>query len=377
MQTNKPISGKVFHGNDQNKLIETSINNEFLHVDIDFVSDPTQNNPYVIEFLLFKDNPVRLLSSVETNPRKLQEESQIKLMISNQPISQSGATQPASAASLTSLQYFLYIGVPIISVLVLGLIALALALIVKKMKQKRQLKISKKTRSSVDLEEISKVEKEKSTVKNQMEESNVRQNIEKSQINNINSSSMNNHQGLPIVYVLPQGQGHPPQISQIHAPKQMPFLVSSGIQHVHPAPSPLPFINTSNINSPYPMKSSMNINQIQTNSSGGSHNVYSVATNVSNFRTNDRQTNPAQLVSAFEYGPILRSNSIRPVRASGEEDRFVFPVSEQPEQINSFSNNLRIDDGVNLPSEKEVGEVSLFEVQLNDVIYYNAGTKFS
>ena len=387
MKTDLPISGKVFYKNSSNEIIASAFDNIPLHVDINFNFNDTET-PNEVQFYLYKKNTIRLLESDNIN-RILQSSGEIKLIISNEPINL--IKIPTSTdTSLTSLQYFIYIGTPIIALIVIVSFILTFIYIfkkIKKLKKKTKNKNKAKVSSVTELPNENKEMMKKNssaTTKNHSEGQNSDIKINKANTlppNNIQMGSNitgNMPSEMPIMYVMPQPHMiQQPMNMQSTMVNNMPYILSSGMQRM-------------------PNQSNRNINSIQLNSELPNHygvnsiihpqsaqNSHQVA---SNFVKSDNQTffndfdhrrsDPNHMkIKMQSQGPFLRANTIKPVQH--KEDGFSNNIVQGDIRVNKdpFSNELRIDNNLQMPSDN--GDVPLFEVQLSKVGEYAPGTKFS
>lgn len=373
MRTNKPISGKIFYTNDNNEIVNKIFQNLHVNVDISFDIQPNQPINKKIELFLFHSLSRRLLSSSNRKERILQSIDPVKLTVSNKPIIIS-TTGSSSEGVTTSTQYFLYIGVPIITLIVLSGVILTFVYILRKIKKLKK-KSKNKNNDSIELNNQN-VENKKfnsSNITRNNSEKNTKTEIIKLNI------SKNEQSNMPIMYVMPpqhpmiQPQMIPQQmnaLSTMNMQNQLPYMIASPLSQMSHNQSnvnvfqlPSKFSNYYGINDNTHSNSAKNTNQIPNTSFKSS-----LTDNIHIARRKSEKEN-------YVSGPILRKNTIRPAR-NEIEDEFVksgFPL--QPFVANNpFANNLRMDGATEMPNQ---GDLPLFEIQLEKINEYTPGEKFS
>ena len=394
LRTDKPISGKIFYTNDNGEVVNKIFQNIKINVDINFNKQQNQPIDKKIEIFVFHSLSRRLLSSSKKNERLLQSTELVKLTVSNKPILIS-SNNTSSEAGTTSSQYFLYIGVPIITLIVLSGVIFTFVYILKKIKKlKNKSKNKNKQTTSIEM-------------KNNQENKNFNSsNITKNQSEKITDvdlkkSNISNNQNLqsnmPIMYMMPQPQMIQPQmlpqqmngLQTINLQNQMSNHQLSGIQGMN-MQNQLPYMIGSPLSQMSQNQSNVNVFQIPSKFS----NQYGISDNThSNSAKNCNQIPNGSFKSALtddihflarrksekensSNGPILRKNTIRPARNQIEDEFVNSGIPIQPFVANNpFSNNLRMDGGTEMPSDQ--GDLPLFEIQLEKINEYTPGAKFS
>lgn len=374
IRTEDPIYGRIFYMSAQGELETEKFHRDQVDLTLDF-SWNGSDSLNIIEFYVHRKADARLL---QARARLLQKDSFV-LRVSNRPIEIEPAQPEPEKTPVTSLQYFLYIGVPIIVLVVLGCILFTCIFIFRKIRMlKLRAKGKKRVGSSTDLsEKEAKKRHSGATTKNHIISDIRHKQSDLSKPNSLPVTALNAHRqsglpsDIPLMYVLPQ-----PQMVQSPMGPVKAVAPHNGI----------PFVFNQAL-----VAGQSNVNSIHLNSDLPNH--YDVGGLAGlNSAQNSHQVASSQMVkhsppmhSGFKRalqsepknlkaGPVMRSNTIRPARVEAEEFGQSFRPSDVPVQRAPFGNELRLADEFEMPPD--AGELPLFEVQLKNVPEYTPGTKF-
>ena len=146
MITDKPISGKMFYIDKTGEVICETFSNSLLNVNVTFEKNQIIDNK--IEFFIFQHLSGDTSTTSNVSERILQVNSTVNFKISNQPIVITPNNTGSTESSISTFQYFLYIGVPILTLIFIIGIIVTLVYIFKKIKKLKKKKKKKQKKKS-------------------------------------------------------------------------------------------------------------------------------------------------------------------------------------------------------------------------------------